>query len=104
MLRFSAIALLVLASQATAALVDPAPPRFPDQYSAHVDLSQLGPSGRVEKTQACDFAWDLKANATSYRNCGWKGTQMQVSNSSSNPLKPVLNGCSYVYAGSILVR
>ena len=52
------------------------PPRFASQYSGRVHEVAQGPS--AHKEQVCDINYDANANLTSYRNCGWKGTQMQA--------------------------
>ena len=54
----------------------PTPPVFATQYSGRVNetLHQV-PSGYSQ--MICDHNYDAVANMTSYRNCGWKGTQMQ---------------------------
>jgi len=61
----------------TAALSsDPTAPVFSEQYSARIDEVEEQPLGH--KKMSCDFFNDAVGNTTSYRNCGWKGTQMQM--------------------------
>lgn len=72
-LTVSTLQLIVMGAPTAGAAT---PPVFPQQYSARVHEVAHTVSG--EKEILCDFYFDAVNNLTSWRNCGWKGTQMQT--------------------------
>ena len=58
------------------AAAPPPRPTFSTQYSARID--EVEQQGLARRKMSCDMHNDGVANLTSYRNCGWKGTQMQM--------------------------
>ena len=73
----------LLSAVAAAASKDPAPPSFPQEYSARIHQLAVNAHGGTQ-TSECDIHWSAAHNTTAYLNCGapltpgGKGSAMQT--------------------------